>query len=91
MNIPSDNIIPEEDLRLKGEEWGFVNSDYINCDDNYLISSYGRLYNYKEKRFLTPIPNQHHLRVHVRSHDENGKGKDNTKSLHRIMMSGFSQ
>ena len=88
--IPTEDILPEENFRLKGEEWRFINSDYIkNCDNNYIVSSYGRIYNYKENRFLSPTPAGNYLRVHIRSHDENGKSIDNVKSLQRIMMTSF--
>ena len=89
-NIPTEDILPDVKLRLEGEEWRFVGSNYIkNCDDTYIISSYGRLYNYKEKRLLSASPTGNYLRAHIRSHDENGKSIDNVKQLQRIMMASF--
>lgn len=89
-NIPTEDILPEEKFRLKGEEWRFIGTNYIkNCNDCYMVSSYGRVYNYKENRFLSSTPTGNYLRVHIRSHDENGKSIDNSKALHRIMMASF--
>ena len=89
-NIPTEDLIPEEKYRLEGEEWRFVGTNYVkNCDNNYMVSSYGRVYNYKEKRFLSVTPAGNYLRVHIRSHDENGKSIDNVKAIQRIMMTSF--
>ena len=89
-NIPTEDMLPEENLRLEGEEWRIIGTNYIkNCDDTYIVSSYGRIYNYKEKRFLSPNPAGNYLRVHIRSHDKDGKSIDNVKQLQRIMMTSF--
>ena len=56
-NIPSEDLLPENEFRLEGEEWRFIGTNYIkNCDETYMVSSYGRVYNYKERRFMSPNP-----------------------------------
>ena len=90
-NIPTEDMLPEENLRLEGEEWRIIGTNYIkNCDDTYIVSSYGRIYNYKKKRFLSPNPAGNYLRVHIRSHDKDGKSIDNMENYEVDHIDGCS-
>ena len=82
MKLP-EKIVPDE-------EWKPVNPNFVKniVEDTYLVSNYGRIYNKKENRLLTPAISGNHLRVHIRV-NENGKSKDTTRSLQRVMMTAF--
>lgn len=76
--FPDEVWVPVTDNILKGiQPW-------------YVISNYGRVYNFKDKRFLNCAEATHHLYCHFRYIDEEGKSKDGHCSIHRTMMMTFN-
>lgn len=73
------------------EVWKKIDDKYIKgIKDTYLISSYGRVYNWRTEKFLTPIDNSNHLSVHLRSIGNDNKSIDNNANIQRIMMTTFN-
>lgn len=75
--FPDEVWVPVTDNVLKGiQPW-------------YVISNYGRVYNFKNKRFMNCAETTNHLYCHFRCIVD-GKSKDVTYSVHRAMMLSFN-
>lgn len=90
----SENVIkpvyylPEK--LFPNEEWREITDKLIpGIQPYYIVSNYGRVYNWKDERMIAPIESSNHFTSHLRSVDKDGNSIDNTKATQRIMMSEF--
>ena len=72
------------------EVWKLISNDiFPGVQETYVISNYGRVFNFKEGRLLHSTETTHHLYCHFRCNN-NGKSKDVTRTIHRMMMLTFN-
>ena len=86
MNLP--NNLPAQ--LFPDEIWVPVTENALpNIQPWYVVSNYGRVFNFKDSRFIVPSEATHHLYCHFRIF-ENGKSIDGHKTLQRAMMISFN-
>lgn len=56
----------------------------------YIVSNYGRVYNYYNNRFLIPFPVKNHLYVNIQIFQDNNISKERKIPVHRLMMMEFN-
>jgi len=86
MNLP-DNLPAQ---LFPDEVWVPVTENVLtNIQPWYAVSNYGRVFNFKDSRFIVPTEATNHLYCHFRAF-ENGKSLDKHKTLQRVMMISFN-
>lgn len=78
------------DLLFPDEQWLPIDERVLpNIQPWYVVSNYGRVFNFNEGRLLHPSEATHHLYCHLRSF-EDGKSIDNHRTIQRVIMITFN-